>query len=440
MNAVQKIHVKPNNNWMNDPNGFIYYKGAYHLFYQCFPYSARWGRMHWNHMISKDLVHWEDLGIALFPSKTDDRSGCFSGSAVEEDGKLYLYYTGVNYVVENPEDINLCLDEQFVSAQMMITSEDGIHFDNIQDKKTVIPVLHDPKVGDARHTRDPKVWKEKDGWYMVLGSTIEDQTGRLLFFRSTDKEHWEYVNSASTKEELGWMWECPDYFEVDGRQIVIFSPMGLLKDGKNDENQAICMQVSFEKENCAMELPTTYQFLDYGLDLYAPQSTVDEEGRRVLMAWLRMPEPVDGKWQGMMSIPRVVEIKNDKIYFRVHPNIQKAYTKEISSPEEASEAGYRLRFSLQDGEEVNVGGYRISRHGKKIYTDRKELYTKFPNFRTQCSTPELEDGFELEVYVDPNLIEVFVNNGEAVISNAVYHLGKEIKVHGEGSVIIETVE
>ena len=104
---MQKIHVRPNNNWMNDPNGFIYYQGAYHLFYQCFPYNARWGRMHWNHVISKDLVHWENLGIALFPSKTDDRSGCFSGSAVEEDGKLYLYYTGVNYTVENPEDINL---------------------------------------------------------------------------------------------------------------------------------------------------------------------------------------------------------------------------------------------------------------------------------------------------------------------------------------------
>lgn len=248
---MQKIHVKPNNNWMNDPNGFIYYQGAYHLFYQCFPYNARWGRMHWNHVISKDLVHWENLGIALFPSKTDDRSGCFSGSAVEEDGKLYLYYTGVNYTVENPEDINLCLDEQFVSAQMMITSEDGMQFDNIKDKKTVIPVIQNSQIGDARHTRDPKVWKEEDGWYMVLGSTIEDRKGRLLFFKSTDKEHWDYVNSVSKGEEFGWMWECPDYFEVNGKHIIIFSPMGILKDGKADENQAICMQVSFDKKIAA---------------------------------------------------------------------------------------------------------------------------------------------------------------------------------------------
>ena len=89
MNAVQKIHVKPNNNWMNDPNGFIYHKGAYHLFYQCFPYSARWGRMHWNHMISKDLVHWEDLGIALFPSKMTE-AAVFQEALLKRMGN-YIY-------------------------------------------------------------------------------------------------------------------------------------------------------------------------------------------------------------------------------------------------------------------------------------------------------------------------------------------------------------
>ena len=349
---MQNIHLRAQGNWMNDPNGFIYYNGAYHLFYQCFPYGPRWGRMHWGHAVSEDLVSWKELGIALFPSKTDDSSGCFSGSSVEADGKLYLYYTGVRYLEENPEDVNLCSNEQFVSAQMMISSEDGIHFDNIRDKKTVIPVLRDPAIGDARHTRDPKVWKEEDAWYMVLGSTIEDQKGRLLFFRSRDREHWTYVNEVSAENGLGWMWECPDYFTVDGHQILIFSPMGLLKDGRADENQTICMQVSFDKESCRMELSDSYQFLDYGMDLYAPQSTVDAEGRRILTAWLRMPEPVNGEWQGMMCIPRVVKVNDGTIWFDVHPNIRAAYTKKIASPEEAKDGEYRLRFTLEDGEAV----------------------------------------------------------------------------------------
>ena len=136
--TTNTIHIKAPGCWMNDPNGFIYYKGKYHMFYQCFPYGPRWGRMHWGHAVSEDLVHWEHKGIALFPSKRGDRDGCFSGSAVEQDGKLYLYYTGVSYLLEDPEDTNLCLDDQFVSAQMMITSEDGIHFDNIKDKREII--------------------------------------------------------------------------------------------------------------------------------------------------------------------------------------------------------------------------------------------------------------------------------------------------------------
>ena len=434
---MQKIYVKPKDCWMNDPNGFIYYKGLYHLFYQTFPYGPRWGRMHWRHVISKDLVNWEDQGIALFPSKTDDRSGCFSGSAIEKEGKMQLYFTGVNYIVEKPEDINLCVDEQFVSAQLMMTSEDGIHFDNIKDKKTVIPVIHDADIGDARHTRDPKVWKDGDTWYMVLGSTIGDRQGRLLFFTSEDGEKWNFKNSVS-KENFGWMWECPDYFEVDGSQVLIFSPMGFMKDGKADDSQAICMQVKFNEESCQMELPAEYQFMDYGTDPYAPQSTLDAEGRRILTAWIRMPEPVDGRWQGMMCIPRVVEVKDGRIYFHVHPNIQAAYTREISAPSEADESGYRVRFSLKDGEKVNIGGYLIYRAGNKICTDRSELYKKFPNFRVKFETPELKDGFEMEVYVNPNQISVFVNNGEAVITNTVYNLGENIET--DVKMRIETLE
>ena len=92
---TQKIHLKAPDNWVNDPNGFIYYKGYYHIFYQYFPYAPRWGTMHWGHAVSKDLVTWEHRGIALFPTKKEDQNGCFSGSAIEKDGTMHLVYTGV---------------------------------------------------------------------------------------------------------------------------------------------------------------------------------------------------------------------------------------------------------------------------------------------------------------------------------------------------------
>lgn len=435
-----KIHLKAPGNWINDPNGFIYYKGNYHLFYQYFPYAPRWGTMHWGHAVSKDLVNWEHQGVAVFPTKYEDQNGCFSGSAVERDGRLYLYYTGVHYNKINPEDIHQCLNDEFESSQIMITSEDGIHFDNFHGKKVIVPPITDEKVGDRTHARDPKVWRGKDAWYMVLGSKTPDNRGKLIFYKSEDLYDWEPINTASKESGFGWMWECPDYFETEGGKVLIISPMGFRKEAGLEENHTICMLAAFEEAACRMEMPETYQYLDYGLDLYAPQSTEDEEGRRVLAAWLRMPEAVNGKWCGMFCIPRVVEVKDGHIYFRVHPNIEKMYTRRISHASQADSAGYKVSFEIGDGETVNIGGYKISRRGRQICTDRQGVFPEHTNFRMQCATPEVKEGFHLDVYVDSNLIEVFVNNGEYVISNTVYGLTREIRAEETEKLQIDTLE
>ncbi len=105
--TMDVLHLKAPGNWINDPNGFIYYQGRYHLFYQYFPYAPEWGTMHWGHTVSEDLVHWEHLGIALFPTKDYDRNGVFSGSALEKDGELRLYYSAVRYLKEREDNIHL---------------------------------------------------------------------------------------------------------------------------------------------------------------------------------------------------------------------------------------------------------------------------------------------------------------------------------------------
>lgn len=421
---MQKIHFKAPNCWINDPNGFIWYKGWYHLFYQCFPYSAHWGRMHWGHAVSKDLVNWEEKGIALFPSKTDDRSGCFSGSAIEYKDKMYIYYTGVNYTEEDPENINCCINDAFTAAQLMITSEDGMKFDNITDKKTVIPPIEDKKIGDKNHTRDPKVWRGKDAWYMVLGSTV-DKNGRLLFYKSPDLKTWQYLNYCE-KDGFGWMWECPDFFEIDGEGVTIFSPMGFFNDGNGYDSVAVCMLSSFDENTGKMELSENYQLFDYGIDLYAPQSTTDKDGNRVVIAWARMPEAViteKGEWCGMMCIPRIVDVKNNHVYMRPHTNVKNSFVTKLSAPKKS---GYMLKTTLKNGESINVGGYVIKRENDKITTDRSEVFNIKGNYRLIAETPVINDGYELEIYVDEHLVEVFINNGEYVISNVVYGLTEEI--------------
>lgn len=421
---MQKIHFKAPNCWINDPNGFIWYKGWYHLFYQCFPYSAHWGRMHWGHAVSKDLVNWEEKGIALFPSKTDDRSGCFSGSAIEYKDKMYIYYTGVNYTEEDPENINCCINDTFTAAQLMITSEDGMKFDNIKDKKTVIPPIEDKKIGDKNHTRDPKVWRGKDAWYMVLGSTV-DKNGRLLFYKSSDLKTWQYLNYCE-KDGFGWMWECPDFFEIDGKGVTIFSPMGFFNDGNGYDSVAVCMLSSFDENTGKMELSEDYQLFDYGIDLYAPQSTTDKDGNRVVIAWARMPEAViteKGEWCGMMCIPRIVDVKNNHVYIRPHTNVKNSFVTKLSAPKKS---GYMLKTTLKNGESINVGGYVIKRENDKITTDRSKVFNIKGNYRLIAETPVINDGYELEIYVDEHLVEVFINNGEYVISNVVYGLTEEI--------------
>lgn len=421
---MQKIHFKAPNCWINDPNGFIWYKGWYHLFYQCFPYSAHWGRMHWGHAVSKDLVNWEEKGIALFPSKTDDRSGCFSGSAIEYKDKMYIYYTGVNYTEEDPENINCCINDTFTAAQLMITSEDGMKFDNITDKKTVIPPIEDKKIGDKNHTRDPKVWRGKDAWYMVLGSTV-DKNGRLLFYKSSDLKTWQYLNYCE-KDGFGWMWECPDFFEIDGKGVTIFSPMGFFNDGNGYDSVAVCMLSLFDENTGKMELSEDYQLFDYGIDLYAPQSTTDKDGNRVVIAWARMPEAIiteKGEWCGMMCIPRIVDVKNNHVYIRPHTNVKNSFVTKLSAPKKS---GYMLKTTLKNGESINVGGYVIKRENDKITTDRSKVFNIKGNYRLIAETPVINDGYELEIYVDEHLVEVFINNGEYVISNVVYGLTEEI--------------
>ncbi len=426
----QGFHLKPPKNWMNDPNGFIFYKGKYHLFYQHFPYEPFWSTMHWGHAVSEDLVSWEHCGIALYPSQYWDQNGCYSGSALEENGTLYLYYTGVRYTAVSKENIHQRTGEM-ESSQLLLTSQDGIRFDNFRDKKVIIPPIEDPAIGDKEDTRDPKVWKEKDEYYMILGSTT-GKKGKLLFYRSRDGKRWRYwTQHVAQSEQMGWMWECPDLFYVSDNWVLCISPMGLLEEKKLEQNHSICTVVSFQQESGALQMGTNYQFIDYGFDFYAPQSTIDKEGRRIIIGWMRMPQPVgtENPWNGMMCTPRVVEVKNGHIYFRMHPNIEAAFRKKLQKMEQR-EIGkpYRLQLQLEHGEKLMIGGYQIIHEENKIKTDRQLVFPQHTKFRTQCSTPMLQGQAQLDILVDHNIIEIFINNGEYVISNIIYEDNHDLKL------------
>ena len=469
------LHLKAPENWINDPNGFIYFKGRYHLFYQHFPYAPVWGTMHWGHAVSEDLVHWRHEKIALFPTKDYDRNGVFSGSAVEKDGKMYLYYTANRYLKEQDENIHVA-DGEYEESQAMITSEDGFHFDNWNGKKQIIPVIRDDEIADSMDTRDPKVWEENGVYYMILGSTYKHETGRVILYSSKDGENWSYLSQCRMKN-YGYVIECPDMFVVNGQRIFTGCPVTPVKCGNQIEHKAVsgyCF-ADFDTETGRLELEDNYSLIDYGGDFYAQQTNLDRDGRGVMIGWIRMPEAVTGMksskaavflaqnsereenerekvtqstdknhlkksdesqllteekviWNGMMSLPRVVEVENGQVRFRVHPNVRKGLSKSLSGQDALRSSNpFCIKTILQNGDCLDIGGYQIFMENGTICTDRTRVFPHTDSKKLCCQIPAAGEKADLEIFVDPNLIEIFVNDGEYVLSNVVYDLGLEIK-------------
>ncbi|MDO4458744.1 MAG: glycoside hydrolase family 32 protein [Clostridia bacterium] len=402
------LHFTPTSNWMNDPNGLIYFGGKYHLFYQHFPYAPKWGRMHWGHAVSDDMIHWEHLPIALYPSKIYDKDGVFSGSAIEKDGKMYLTYTAISYHDYDPENTNLGLNGMD-SAQALLISEDGYTFNN-DEKKLVIPMITDKTLGDPQDARDPKVWEHNGKYYLIMASkTMEDgkDMPELLFYESDDAINWQYKNRV--QKPLGFMWECPDVFSCP-ETVVVFSPMRIGKNAQTD--LAYCAIVDFDNDSCEMNFELDdLRLVDYGEDYYAPQSFVDKDGNRVQIGWLRMKAPVmddnGTAWMGAFTMPRVVTTENGKIITRLHPSLRAEF--EVFDSVQNTDRPYCIRKTMTEGDELNVNGYILRKTADELIAVRGE--EKFP-------APAKGDAL-VEVYVDMNIIETFINDGEAVIAHEV---------------------
>ena len=298
----QHYHLMPQCGWMNDPNGLIYFKGQYHVFYQTNPYSGFWDSMHWGHAVSKDLLHWEYLPLALAPSEEYDdfqKGGCFSGSAIEHDGKMYLFYTGTaNHGHGN------------VQTQCLAISEDGIHF----EKYTGNPLITVPEGIEQDSFRDPKVWKHDEKYYMVIGGS-RNHRGLALIFESEDLYHWNYLNVLSeSRGEWGFMWECPDFYPLGDKYVLTFSPMG------SGDHTSVYLVGDFDYETGRFDSHVSGE-MDWGFDYYAPQSIVTPDGRRLVISWANEwewmplfkdwgPTYQEG-WCGFFNLIREVKLGND---------------------------------------------------------------------------------------------------------------------------------
>lgn len=281
------MHFAPAANWMNDPNGLIYWNDRYHLFYQYDPHGTTHEKICWGHAVSTDLVHWEDQPVALRPSPgTVDEDGCWSGRAIAHKGEVYLLYTGLRDGRQRP-----CLAKAL--------DADLVRFEKLAGG----PVISEEPLPGLVGFRDNALWRDEDGFHQLVGSGSPELGGCVLEYVGPDLVNWEYRGvflSARSAGLPGTMWECPDLFQLGGTWFMVLSVVEGTKLA-----QSIFIEGALDAGGFA---PRSTGRLDTGSRWYAPQSFDAPDGRRVAFGWLReneeeLPEDERGR-VGVMSLPR----------------------------------------------------------------------------------------------------------------------------------------
>lgn len=463
------FHLSARTGWMNDPNGFSYYGGKYHMFYQYYPYESKWGPMHWGHAVSEDLLKWEYLPAALAPDEMYDGNGCFSGSAITlPDGRHLLMYTGVSkeYVTD---------DKHRDVQTQCIAVGNGIDYEKYEQN----PVLGEsdlPEGASRFDFRDPKLWREEDGTYCcVIGNRPADGSGQILLYTSLDGFQWNFKKVlASNYNRFGKMWECPDFFQLDGKWVLLTSPQDMLPAELeyHNGNGTLCLTGKFDEETGEF-IEEKNQSIDYGIDFYAPQTVLTPDGRRVMIGWMQNWDTCKGyssemPWFGQMSLPRELSIQNGRLYQRPIRELDekrhnKVVHKQIRFSGDISLNGIEgrqidMELSIRPGDVHNLYQKFVIRFAKneKYHTSMSfrpresviKIERKFSGSRRavihqrRCLVSSGERELTVRMILDRFSVEIFVNDGEQVITTTIYtEQGAEgIDFFADGSVEMDIVK
>ena len=459
------FHVTGGIGWINDPNGFAPYKGEYHLFFQYYPYDTKWGPMHWGHVKTRDFIRWERLPAALAPDAEYDRDGCFSGGAIElEDGRHLLMYTGVR----NQRRRNGKLD--YYQTQC-IAIGDGVDYEKLADNP-VIDASSLPEGGSVHDFRDPKLWRENGKYYAVIGNRPADGSGSILLFESEDARHWSYVSVlAASHNQYGRMWECPDFFQLDGQHVLLTSPQEMSAIGLefHPGHANVCLIGQYDRK--AHHLNREHvQAIDYGLDFYAPQTLLTDDGRRVMIAWMQNWETSacslqELRFMGQMTLPRELSIRDGRLCQKPIRELEACRGVRIeyrnvlingeanlrgicgrcldmtvtvrSGKEKCMYKWFRL-YVAKDGEHFTMIRYRPDTGTIKVDRTHSGFPHDIVNVR-EFPAGDKNGVLKLRVIMDRYSLELFVNDGEQAASFVLYTPPEaaSISFSSDGSVLVD---
>ena len=447
-----KFHFTPEKNWMNDPNGMVFYKGNYHLFYQYYPKDNVWGPMHWGHAVSKDLVHWERLPIALFP---DELGYIFSGSAVVDWENTSGFGTKENpplvaiYTYHDPDGEKQETDT-FQTQGIAYSLDSGKTWIKYGDN----PVLKNPGIRDFR---DPKViWhKQIKKWIMSLA--VKNQ---VYFYSSENLKDWN-LESQFGKDigAHGGVWECPDLFPLKDKNgnekwILIVSINPGAPQGGSGSQYFIG---SFDGKEFTPD-DNKIRWLDYGADNYAGVTYSDipeQDGRRIFIGWMSNWDYAQVvptySWRSAMTIPRELILRNnsDEYYIQSKPifELQKLIKapKTINGNSYLSESSsYFIELKEIDSQDLVVEfkndlneSFKIQLKNGTLSTDRSEAGNSSfkPSFAAlHEASINLDQLKNLKIFVDNSSFEIFANDGELVMTELVFPTKPLITIEINGQI------
>lgn len=421
-----KHHIEPNSGLLNDPNGFSWFNGNFHLFYQYFPYGPVHGLKSWRHLISKDLVHFKHFGDDIFPDTKLDSHGTYSGTAIEINNKLYIVYTG------NVRDENWLRHSYHVSAWMdkrgNITKTNKILIDTPNDV--------------TNHFRDPNIFRYKGNYYCIVGAQNLRKQGLIKLYKTKDdiEKPFDFVGDLNFKNSYSaYMIECPNLVFIEKKPVLIYCPQGLSKsvlDYKNIHPNVYRIAKSFDENNSKLTDVGDIQLLDYGLDCYATQAFNAPDGNVYSISWLGLPdvayETEKYNYFGCLSFVRKLNIIDG---FLTQTPVESIYSlrtnaQPLSSKENTDNCyELNLEFSCNENSEIilfadkNNNGLKIKYCPTKFLfeVDRSACGNAInPEYGSVRSCKTNTKNLTAQIFVDKSTFEIFLDSGKQVLSGRVF--------------------
>lgn len=408
-----KFHLEMPNGLVNDPNGLCYHQGKYQIFFQWNPFGCEHKHKHWTYTQTTDFINYTKPQIALAPADKFDKDGCYSGSARSKNNKLEIIYTA-----------NL-KDEQNIrySRQVLVKQDDDGEF--IKEKIIIDTV---PK-GYTTHFRDPYIFTKSNRSFIILGAQRENLTGCALIYEEID-ENWIFRGELKTQlTDFGYMWECPNLFTIDDKDILVFCPQGLKAQKYQYQNlyQAGYLIGQFNPDTLEFTHGEFHEF-DMGFDFYAPQVLV-HENRHILIGWVGMPDKlqdyptINDGWVHSLTLPRELILKNDKLYQRPISELNELNqnsTTKINTDKISLSANKKLEISIPLKDISSWQGklkfndeYILLTYDKNtsVFTiDRNQL--KLGGKGIRQFLVKAQDELNLSIYIDNSIIELYLQDGE----------------------------